>query len=151
MNKALTAIILPAVMILMSHLAASRTDSPALNAELIEAVQTGDKARVQRLLQEGASVEERDSEGFTALFWATSPDITQLLLDKGANIEAKDNYGYTALFRAAQYGWTDVVKLLLDSGANSAAKDKNGKTAADLATSMGHPDVVKLLRERSSK
>ncbi len=64
--------------------------------------------------------------------------IVQLLLDKGANIEAKDTDGWTPLMSAAVNGHEAVVQLLLGKGANIEAKDEDGWTPLLLAAEKGH-------------
>ena len=46
-----------------------------------------------------------------------------LLLDRGANIEAKDTNGNTALRLAVVEGHEDIAQLLLDRRADIEAKD----------------------------
>lgn len=56
-------------------------------------------------------------------------DIVRLLLEQGANIESKDSDGCTALPHAAKMGHQDMVRLLLEQGANIESKDIDGSTA----------------------
>ena len=70
MKKVLIAIILPVIIFSLSHLAAGQASSKSLDAQLFEAVESGDTAAVQQLLQEGANIEARDNEGFTHILGA---------------------------------------------------------------------------------
>lgn len=85
---------------------------------------------VKMLLDRGADVNAKDSEGATALMmvgygWI---DVAKVLLDKGADVNARDNEGTTVLMKHACDA--DIVKLLLDKGANVNAKNKYGVTAS---------------------
>ena len=55
-------------------------------------------------------------------------DTARMLLDQGASVENADLYGYTALFYSCQNGHAGLTKSLLDYGANSNAKNKFGET-----------------------
>jgi len=72
---------------------------------------------VKLLLEKGAKVDERDSDGTTAL-WEASDDgyleIVRLLLKYGADVDIKRTAdGTTALWIASQNGLEEVVKALL--------------------------------------
>lgn len=57
--------------------------------QMIEAVKTGEADRVQALIASGCDLEQKDSNGWTALNWAAGqgdPAIVRLLLDAGADI-----------------------------------------------------------------
>eukprot|EP00756_Hemistasia_phaeocysticola_P029214 Hpha_TRINITY_DN16216_c1_g1::TRINITY_DN16216_c1_g1_i6::g.12737::m.12737 len=76
----------------------------------------GHTATVQYLLEQGASLEAKNYDGWTALMWTVSKGQTatvQLLLDKGARVEPKDSDGYTALDFAMKYGNDEVMTTIL--------------------------------------
>ena len=57
-----------------------------------------------------------------------------LLLEKGAELEARDTDGWTPLmFAAAASSTPEIVALLIEKGADALAKDKEGKKAIDHA------------------
>jgi Ankyrin repeats (3 copies) len=60
-------------------------------------------------------------------------EVVELLLDAGANIDGRDTQGWTALHKAAHQGSQEVVELLLRKGAVSSKKTKSGQTAQALA------------------
>ena len=115
---------------------------------------------VQALLAKGADVNDKDSNGETALMWASRfghLGVVQVLLAKGADVNAKMGNGRTALMVASSnaFDWIyhlehldqrlDVVQALLAKGADVNAKDNDGATALMLASSSGLLDVVQAL------
>ena len=51
------------------------------------------------------------------------------LIDRGANIETKSTDGRTALMYVASEGHQALAGVLIDKGADIEAKDKEGRTA----------------------
>ena len=82
-----------------------------------------------------------------AAFNCRPVEILQLLLDHGANVEAKDSQGMTSLVHAANAGNTLGVQLLLKNGADINAKDLFGKIAWDYAKRGKHKEIKRLLQE----
>lgn len=68
-----------------------------------------------------------------------------LLLTNGAPLDAKDNDGWTALMWAAWSGLPKVATELLKNGADQAPADPQGNTAIALAARRGHVEVVRIL------
>jgi ankyrin repeat protein len=72
-----------------------------------------------------------------------------LLLDRGATINLRDSRGYTALMHAAEAGSLSTAKLLLARGADPTCRSSSGTTALSLAKmygpSAGHTAIVQLL------
>ena len=64
-------------------------------------------------------------------------ETVQGLLDAGADVNAKDSNGLNALAQAVFTGQVEVVKTLLESGADVNLKDSNGMTALVRATGLG--------------
>lgn len=152
MKKVLVAISTSAIFLLVRMAAGQSLDD-----QLLHAADIGDFVAVQTLLQQGANVEAKATDGsysgWTALLLATNSnhiDVVKLLLDKGANIEAKtpprDN-GWPALIIASYAGHTDLIKLLLDRGADIEVRDSGGKTALMTAVESvyGKTEAVELL------
>lgn len=67
--------------------------------------------------------------------WRDSAAVTTLLLEQGADVNVKDKNGWTALIYATTHSSLDVVKLMIEQGADVNAKDKAGKSALDVANS----------------
>ena len=74
-------------------------------------------------------------------------DTIEKLLDNGAGIDDTDSNGNAALHLAATKGYPEVAMLLLEYGANLDIKNKNGHTAVELAKLANKPDVAKKLHE----
>eukprot|EP00919_Chromeraceae_sp_WS-2016_P057609 GHVR01136574.1.p1 GENE.GHVR01136574.1~~GHVR01136574.1.p1 ORF type:complete len:134 (-),score=15.97 GHVR01136574.1:352-753(-) len=75
-------------------------------------------------------------------------DCMKLLIEKGADVNEMDTYGKTALFWACEHDKLDLVKLLIENGADINHKDKKGETAVMVAADSGHPDVLCVLFKR---
>jgi len=112
----------------------------------------------RKLLEHGAKVDARDTQGRTPLMWAAKsgfPEVVRVLLDAGADVNAANEAGWTALHFAAEQGNPAASQLLVSRGANIAAKNTAGQTPFDLAmarkTGGGKPlslaDIEKLTRD----
>jgi ankyrin repeat protein len=93
------------------------------NALLFAAPPSGDARDMGFLIDRGASVNAKDTNGRTALLLAAASDVVPLsvvstLIQRGADVNAADANGQTALTLAAQRGNLQVVDLLLKHGAN---------------------------------
>lgn len=55
------------------------------------------------------------------------------LLQHGADVNVRNSNGSTALIEAAGYGYAEIVAMLLEAGANPEIRDKNGYTALNAA------------------
>jgi ankyrin repeat protein len=60
--------------------------------------------------------------------------VVERLLDAGAHVDDRDARGRTALMIAAEGGHAGIVDVLLAHNADASLKDKAGKHAADLTT-----------------
>ena len=88
----------------------------------------GDIRGVERLLAEGADVNEADGDGWTALMVACRADrdsddnssnyqlVVRALIDAGANVNKADLVGKTPLMYAREYGHEDLVEILEKAG-----------------------------------
>lgn len=89
----------------------------------VDALKGNDYEATQKLLEEGANVEEEDWLGNTLLIIAIDQDrheFVQLLLEKGANPNSKGSRVYQALplINAVKSNREGIVELLLDHGAD---------------------------------
>ncbi|KAI9668010.1 MAG: hypothetical protein M1821_000830 [Bathelium mastoideum] len=73
-------------------------------------------------------------------------EFVHLLVDYGAPVDSKDSDGRTPLLRAAMEGHKAIVRLLLGTNrVDVNAKDNDGRTPLLWAAKKGHEAVVGLL------
>jgi ankyrin repeat protein len=125
------------------------TGSPAAGAkrpDIFQAIRSGDSLQVQRLLAQGADVND-SLDGFTVLMAATlcgTPAEMKWLIDRGARVNYANSDGMTALWLALP----DPVRtgILLDHGAKAQAISKEGyNPLVKLALMPGTVDLFRLL------
>ena len=105
-----------------------------IHERLVMAAFDGRDEDVEALINEGAPLDKRHTDGVTALFMAAQNGNTRsvrYLLEAGANVDrARQTDRTTPLMRAAYNGHTRVAQQLVDAGADMAKKDKNGANTA---------------------
>ncbi|HTM03714.1 MAG TPA: ankyrin repeat domain-containing protein [Vicinamibacterales bacterium] len=133
----------------------------AAGSELIDAVKRQDVAAVRQLLSRpdlkrqasSLSVNDTQSDGFTALHWAVLRDNAQLvdlLLKAGADAKAITRYNVTPLYLAANNGNAAIIGRLLDAGADPNGTAYEGQTMLMTAALAGKADAVRLLLTRGA-
>lgn len=125
----------------MAPLGAAAAESP-----LIEAVKSGDRAKVRSLLRERAPVNLAEPDGTTALHWAVRADdreTTQLLIQAGADVTAASRNGVTALTLAAMNGSAAIAEWLLKAGADPNTALPEGETVLMTAARAGDAATVR--------
>lgn len=118
--------------------------SPAI----VEAARQKNKDSVRALIKGGANVNAPQSDGATALHWASHWDdleMAELLLAAGANAKAANELGATPLWLASLNGSAPMVDRLLKAGADANAPLKTGETPLMTAARSGRTEAVKLL------
>lgn len=72
-------------------------------------------------------------------------EVVRLLLELGASVDEKNTNGsgQTALMVAARMGHRDVGELLVKAGANMEATDHSGRTPLDLASTDGFSGLLR--------
>jgi ankyrin repeat protein len=122
---------------------------PLVLPTLDEAVAKNELNTVKRLLENGASVNERNNDGVAPLQIAITrknPDMVSLLLENGANVNELNRYGNTPLHFVNVLNWghknPEISKLLLEKGADMTLTDARGRTPLDL-----NPRLTELNRE----
>ena len=86
--------------------------------QLIDAVKTGELAKVEEALNSGADIHQQDEQGWTPLNWA------------------------------AGRGDLDMVKLLLDRGADVFRVGRDQRTPYKISLAARHTNIAQLLKEK---
>ncbi|KAJ7320048.1 hypothetical protein JRQ81_019559 [Phrynocephalus forsythii] len=112
---------------------------------------------VRLLLENGASVNQRDGNGRTLLATAAHSGnheghtkVLLCLLAHGVDVDHPDREGWTGLRAAAWGGHSEAVGILLRAGANVDGADAEGRTALRAAAWGGHEDIVATLLEHEA-
>lgn len=123
-------------------------------ADVAQAAEWRDFARVKTLVDQKADVNAAQADGTTALHWAVhwnEADTVRLLLRAGANAKAVNRLGASPLSEAAALGSAPLIKMLLDAGADAKAlSTPDGETVLMTAARAGNLEAVKLLVERGA-
>ena len=80
-----------------------------------------------------------------------SHELLQKIIDHGADLNQRDMCGCTALHYAALYGHIAAVNMLVSGGANVEIADQWGRLARELASDSGHRDIADRLKAWQSK
>jgi ankyrin repeat protein len=88
-----------------------------------------------------ATDQNRPSSLVKAVEAGSLPDVVRLI-DGGASLEEKGQHGQTALFRALALGHREIVDVLVKRGANLKARADSGKRVLDAAMEAGHRPLV---------
>ncbi|MGI9399739.1 MAG: ankyrin repeat domain-containing protein [Rhizobiaceae bacterium] len=123
-----------------------------LAGPLGDAAKSGDKALVEKLLDDGADIDEMHAVG-TALHWAAlngHADVAAVLATRGANLDAKSDLLGSPLHAAANRDHADVVLVLLEGGAGVDIRDKNNKTPLHIAAKTGSVKVAVILIDKGA-
>jgi uncharacterized protein len=102
------------------------------NAKCIEILASHSKLELDRALLVAALMERKDA--------------VKVLLDNGAEVDFRASDGRTPLILAAGKGNKDIVELLLQAGADASLTDQAGQTAQAVAAAKGFNDIAESLR-----
>nr|C7B178.1 RecName: Full=Protein VAPYRIN; Short=PhVpy; AltName: Full=Protein PENETRATION AND ARBUSCULE MORPHOGENESIS 1 [Petunia x hybrida]ACU00619.1 penetration and arbuscule morphogenesis protein [Petunia x hybrida] len=125
-------------------------DALRLGDSLCVAARKGEVRTVQRLLENGASINGRDQHGWTALHRACFKgriEVVKALIDNGIDVNARDEDGYTALHCAVESGHVDVAELLVKKGADIELRTSKGITALQIAQSLHYSGLTRVLMQ----
>jgi ankyrin repeat protein len=117
---------------------------------LMFAVIRNNKEQATEYIKQGASINDQDKDGMTALHYAVRSlhpvEFVKMLLDKGATVNTANNEGDTPLHLVVNI--TDpsrrieVAKLLASKGAYVNAPNKKGETVLHRAVQLGDVQLV---------
>jgi ankyrin repeat protein len=116
--------------------------------ELHRCAEFGDLQRLKQLVEGGATIEEVDEDGMTALLMASERghyEIVVYLVEHNANVAHIDEVGTTALHWACMSGKLSSVKCLLEHGARVTERSEDGQTPLLYAALHGSLEVVQYL------
>jgi hypothetical protein len=134
------------------HLTEDETDVDELDprwgfAPLHAAAWFDRAALIAPLVERGATVDQPDLEGRTALVLAIDRDARRAvdeLLAHGADPEGRDSDGNTAVLRAAWGGRAAIVRALADAGADIRVTGSRGATLLIAAADSDDPETVRV-------
>ena len=112
---------------------------------------TNEVAALEKAIETGASINEKDKFGTTALHYSISEsnlDVTRCLLEHGADVMVQDDNGATALHYAVEYNAYEAAELILkQNGDVIGVPDKHGNQPLWTAVfnSRGNYEMVDLL------
>ncbi|XP_068662383.1 acyl-CoA-binding domain-containing protein 1-like isoform X2 [Aristolochia californica] len=98
----------------------------------------GETTNLIKYIEDGISVNVRDSEDRTPLHWAVDRghfSNVELLISKGADLNVQDDEGQTPLHYAVVCEREAIAKLLVEHNASQDIKDNDGNTPSDLCDS----------------
>lgn len=123
-------------------------DALKLGDRLCIASSKGEARMIVRLIENGALINGRDQNGWTALHRASFKgklEVVRVLVDKGIDINARDEEGYTALHCAVEAGEAQVVELLVKREVDTEARTGKGVTALQIAESLQYVGISRIL------
>lgn len=109
------------------------------------AASTGNTDVIHLLVDNGASVDQTDIYGSTALHLTVVNgrlDAGRVLMNCRSDVNAYDNDGWTALHLAAEMGHLPLVRLFIGNKAYVECQTKFGRTPLHWACCRGHIQVI---------
>ena len=116
---------------------------------LHRAVRDGNLDLVKSLIHDGESVNKRNENGLTPLYYAShqrnSGHVLLYLIESGANVNNKDKDGLTSLHYAVHYKQLEYVRYLVESGADILIRDDKGLSPLYYAVQQESLDIANYL------
>ena len=113
------------------------------------AVRDGNLYLVKRLITDGESVNQRNENGLTPLYYAShqknSARVLRYLVQSGAYVNNEDKDGLTSLHYAVHYKQLQNVQCLVESGADIFIRDKKGLSSLYFAVQLESLDIANYL------
>ena len=114
----------------------------------IDAAHFDDVTEVVDMLHAGIPIDSTDENGYTAIYWATDSNHTDIiteLLKNGADVNVQTGHGWTPLHTAADKNNVGIMITLLEHGADSSVRNTRGQTALDVARMFNREEAILLL------
>ena len=125
----------------------------AAKTPLIKASEEGDTFATEKLISEGANIDEADEDGYTPLMhaiWSGKKETAIKLVNIGADVNKLDKSGYTPLLWAASYGDFDIAKLLIERGSDINARGNDKSSPLLLALAANNHELSNLLIDKGA-
>ena len=111
---------------------------------------------IQKCLDFGININERDHEGETVLlysmyYYQIDIEVIKFLISKGANMYITNNNGGTVLMAAAFRNSKRKVEYLISLGMPLEQEENNGFTAMTWAGQGGNIEILKILLDAGAK
>jgi len=113
---------------------------------LVDAAERGDLPAVERLLEDGADVDERRADGRTAVTAAAlgdHVDIARALIAAGADVDLQDADRNNPLLVTGQTGSVAMLREVLKAAPDFTLTNRYGGVSIIPASERGHVDYVR--------
>jgi ankyrin repeat protein len=117
---------------------------------LVDAAERGDLPAVERLLDDGADVDERRANGRTAVTAAAlgdHVDVARVLIAAGADVDLQDSERNNALLVTGQTGSVAMLREVLKASPDFTRTNRYGGVSVIPASERGHVDYVRAVLE----
>ncbi len=143
----------PLVLAAVAAVGLYRLARPPLGDQLEKAIREGRGAGVERLVAQGAPVDDAEIGGATPLMQAIvagNRRAAEFLVARGARLDARDKRQATPLRHAVARGQADIARLLLERGADPNLADETGATPLMAAALRGDAALVQALLDKGA-